>query len=89
MFTAEHILIASGSEPRGGNFEGADLCLSSDDFFSMTELPESIVVLGGGYIGVELAQIMQSMGVNTTLVARSTPLKFLDRDILDLLLAEM
>jgi len=29
--------------------------MSSDDFFDMTELPESMVVLGGGYIGVELA----------------------------------
>jgi len=55
VFTSDHILIASGSEPRAGIFEGAELCMSSDDFFAMEELPQSVAVLGGGYIGVELA----------------------------------
>jgi len=55
VFTSDHILIASGSEPQPGSFEGADLCMDSDDFFSMEELPKSMVVLGGGYIGIELA----------------------------------
>lgn len=82
-------MIASGSEPRAGNFEGAELCMSSDDFFAMETLPRDIVVLGGGYIGVELAQILQALGVETTLVVRSRPLKFLDQDMLDVLLTEM
>lgn len=58
VFTSENILIASGSHPKAGEFEGADLCMSSDDFFAMDELPESVAVIGGGYIGVELAQIL-------------------------------
>ena len=48
-----------------------------------------MVVLGGGYIGCEMAQILQALGVQVTLVVRSRPLQFLDRDILDLMLAEM
>lgn len=70
-------------------FKGAELCISSDDIFDMEELPESMTVLGGGYIGCELAQILQSLGVKTTLIVRSRPLRFLDQDILDLLLEEM
>ena len=58
LFEGEHVLIASGSTPEEGAFEGSDLCMNSDDFFTMTELPEKMVVVGGGYIGVELAQIL-------------------------------
>jgi glutathione reductase (NADPH) len=55
--------------------------MNSDDFFMMEELPESAVVIGGGYIGIELAQILQALGVKTTLVVRSVMLRFLDEDI--------
>jgi len=52
---AEHIMIASGSSPTIPSFPGGELCWNSDDIFTMEELPKSIVVLGGGYIGVEMA----------------------------------
>lgn len=55
LYTADHILIASGSTPEIGKFPGSDLCMTSDDFFEMTELPKSIICIGGGYIGVEMA----------------------------------
>jgi len=64
--TAEHILIASGSAPNVPRFPGGELCMNSDDLFALEELPESMIVLGGGYIGVEMAQIMQALGVKTT-----------------------
>lgn len=53
--TAEHILIASGSTPAEPAFPGAELCLKSDDVFTMEQLPKSVAVLGGGYIGIEMA----------------------------------
>ena len=53
--TADHILVASGSTPAEPPFPGAELCMNSDDVFTMEELPKSIVVLGGGYIGIEMA----------------------------------
>ena len=86
VFDSEHILIASGSEPRPPSFQGADLCMNSNDFFSMEELPKSMAVIGAGYIGVELAQILQALGVEVTLIVRSRPLRFLDQDILDILI---
>lgn len=48
-------MIASGSKPSKFKFEGADLCMTSDDIFKMEELPKSMVIIGAGYIGVEMA----------------------------------
>jgi pyruvate/2-oxoglutarate dehydrogenase complex dihydrolipoamide dehydrogenase (E3) component len=59
--------------------------MNSDGFFAMEQLPKSIVVVGGGYIGVELAQILNSFGVKTTLIARSVLLSFIDRDVIEVL----
>ena len=54
-YQAEHILIATGSSPMKYKFPGAELTLNSDDFFDLEKIPKSAVVLGGGYIGTELA----------------------------------
>lgn len=54
-YSAEHILIASGSYPEEGTFEGKELCMTSDHVFELEELPKSIVVIGGGYIAIEMA----------------------------------
>lgn len=56
--TADHIMIASGSAPTMPNFPGAEHCWSSDNVFTMEEVPKSMVVVGAGYIGIEMAQIM-------------------------------
>jgi len=88
-YKGKHILIASGSYPSAPTFPGSEHCMDSDDFFTMTELPEKMVVIGGGYIGVELAQIMQALGVKTTLVVRSQILRFLDEDVRQVLLENM
>ena len=53
--TADHIMIASGSVPQSPPFPGGEHCWTSDDIFSIEELPKSIIVLGAGYIGVEMA----------------------------------
>lgn len=55
MLSAENIVIASGSEPVHLNFPGSEHCWSSDDIFSMEELPKSMAVIGGGYIGIEMS----------------------------------
>jgi glutathione reductase (NADPH) len=89
QYIADHILIASGSYADAGTFPGSEFCMTSDDFFEMSELPKSIVCVGGGYIGVEMAQIMAALGVKTTLVVRSEILRQLDRDIVDELMKNM
>ena len=55
-----------------------------DGFFAMEELPETLVVLGGG--GVEIAVILQVLGVNVTLVVyESKVIESIDADINELL----
>ena len=63
--TAEHILIATGGKPKRLEIPGGDLGIVSDDVFRLEELPKSIAVIGGGYIGVEMSGIMHALGVET------------------------
>lgn len=70
-FTAEHILIATGGYPVIPEGEGiAEHCITSDGFFALEEQPLSAVVVGGGYIAVELAGVLQALGTETKLVLR-------------------
>jgi len=85
LLTADHIVIASGSYPSNPNFEGADLVWSSDDIFTMETLPKSMIVLGGGYIAIEMAQIMVAFGVDTTLLVRDVPLRAVDDELMPVL----
>ena len=87
--TADHIVICSGSYPNTPSFPGGEHCWSSDDIFQMEELPESIVVLGGGYIGVEMAQIMHALGVKTTLMTRGKFLRLADQELMPILFDSM
>ena len=83
--TAEHILIATGGRPQRPDIEGAEYGIDSDGFFELTELPKSVVIVGGGYIAVELAGVMNALGVQTHLCVRSRILKSFDTDIVDVL----
>jgi glutathione reductase (NADPH) len=89
-YTAKHILIASGATPARDNFKGSELCIDSNGFFEMTSLPESVVVLGGGYIAVELGQMLSGLGVkDVSIVARSSLLKFVDSSVVEVLEQEI
>jgi glutathione reductase (NADPH) len=71
VVTAENILIATGGRPNPHPaMPGHELCIVSDNAFHLTELPQSIVIAGGGYIAVEFANIFHGLGVETTLVYR-------------------
>ncbi|MCL1624161.1 glutathione-disulfide reductase [Moraxella sp. Tifton1] len=85
IITADHILIATGGRPQRPDIEGADLGIDSDGFFELTQLPKSVAIVGGGYIGVEIAGVMNAMGVQTHLCVRSGILKNFDKDIVDVL----
>ncbi|MCZ2328347.1 glutathione-disulfide reductase [Bartonella sp. F02] len=68
---AEKILIATGAKTtRNPAIIGSDLCLTSNEVFDLKELPKSIIISGGGYIGVEFANIFHELGVKTTLIHR-------------------
>jgi glutathione reductase (NADPH) len=69
--SAANILVATGSRPYvPGHVPGTDLMMTSDDLFRLESLPERIVVIGGGYIGVEFAGIFKGFGLDVALVHR-------------------
>jgi glutathione reductase (NADPH) len=93
--TAEKILIATGNRPtRDMGTEhaiaGGDLCITSDEAFHLKELPERIVIAGGGYIAVEFAHIFHGLGSEVTLVCRrDMPLFGFDEDMREALFHSM
>jgi len=50
-YQAEHILIATGSSPNKLDIPGIEHTITSDEFFSLREVPKRTIVVGGGYIG--------------------------------------
>ncbi len=68
--SAKHILIAAGGSPVRPPLENADLGLVSNDMFLLERLPESLLIVGGGYIGCEFACIMAGLGVKVTMYLR-------------------
>ncbi len=67
---SEHLIIATGARPRslpGLTIDGVNV-ITSDDALLMEELPESMVIIGGGVIGVEWASMMSDFGVAVTIV---------------------
>ncbi|KKZ14802.1 MAG: glutathione reductase [Candidatus Synechococcus spongiarum 142] len=73
------ILIAVGGQPVRPDLPGADLALVSDDLFLLERFPNSMVIIGGGYIACEFACILQGLGVTVTQVVRRHLLRGFDR----------
>lgn len=81
---AENVLLASGSKPLILPIEGMDLpgVLTSDELFKLEEVPESLLVIGGGVISVEFATVFSSLGCKVTIVeALPRILPNLDKEI--------
>jgi len=79
LLHADHIFIATGSRPRLPGLPGAELGISSDGFFELSERPQRAAVVGSSYIAIELAGIFAGLGTQTTLVLRGdTALKTFD-----------
>jgi len=73
MLEAKHFVIATGSVVAPPAVPGLAETgfIDSDAVLENENLPESVVVLGGGYVGCELGQFMSRMGVKTTFVVRA------------------
>lgn len=67
---APHVLIATGGRPRRPPIPGAELALDSDGFFDLRAAPGRVALIGGGYIGVELAGVLQALGSRVDLFVR-------------------
>jgi glutathione reductase (NADPH) len=71
IITAQHILIATGGKPMIPPGPGiSEHSITSDQFFDLPDLPRKAVVVGAGYIAVELAGLLQALGTETSLVLR-------------------
>ena len=82
LYKARIILVATGGRPYIPEFPGSQYALSSHEMFFLDELPKTAVVVGGGYIAVEFAGILNGLGVETHLVYRgSVLLKSFDREM--------
>ena len=87
---AKHIVIATGSYAFIPNVPGSELGGTSDDVFAWEELPESVSIIGAGYIAVELAGVLHALGVKTDLfVRKGGPLRGFDQGIVEVLVEEM
>jgi glutathione reductase (NADPH) len=79
QYTADHIAIAVGGRPTIPAIEGAEFGIDSNGFFELTEQPKRAVVVGAGYIAVELAGVLHSLGTDTKLAVRkNSPLRNFD-----------
>ena len=80
--SAERILIATGGNAIVPDIPGREHALTSNAMFSLEELPQSMMMVGAGYIALELGSVLCALGVNVTLVHRGEEiLRGFDRDL--------
>lgn len=73
-YTADHIVIATGSRPvLPKDIPGAELGITSDGFFELEEQPKKVAVVGGGYIALELAGVLNALGSETHMLHQGFP----------------
>lgn len=90
IYTADHILIATGGRPTIPSIPGAEYGITSDGFFALTEQPKRVAVVGAGYIAVEIAGVLNALGSDTTLLVRKhKPLRDFDDMMSDTLVEIM
>lgn len=96
VFTAKHIIVASGSSAIMPPFEGAaemysaGFVITSRETLDLGELPKSLVVIGGGVVGVELASYLNSVGTGVTVIKRRPQIgDGLDGELAEFLLKDL
>ena len=89
-YTAKHILVATGSRPHMPEVRGIEHAITSNEALELTSIPKRLVIVGGGYIGVEFAGIFNAVGSKVTMIIRGdTVLRGFDNDVRSALTAEM
>lgn len=68
-YSADHIVIATGSRPIVPPVPGTELGITSDGFFGLQEQPRRVAIVGGGYIAVELGGMLNALGSDVTVMA--------------------
>ncbi len=72
-FTSRNTIIATGSRPAVPDIEGLEETgfYTNNDLFDLQRLPKSLIVIGGGPIGVEMGQAFARLGTQVTLITRA------------------
>ncbi len=68
--TSDYVLIATGSRPLLPKIPGAEHAITSNEAFYLEELPQSVILIGGGYIAAEFAGIFHGLGVRVAQLYR-------------------
>ena len=90
IIKSKKFLIAVGGEPIVPNIKGSEFIITSDEAFDLESLPSSILIMGGGYIAVEFASILNGLGVETTISVRGDKvLRGFDEECVNFLVNEM
>jgi len=71
-YTARHIAIATGTRPTIPEIAGAEFGITSDGFFALGERPDRVAIVGSGYVAVEFAGVLNSLGTEVTLYLRKS-----------------
>ena len=89
--TAPKVIVATGGRPAVPDIPGIleAPTLDSTSLLALDHLPDSLIFLGGGYIGVELAQMMARMGTHVTIVCRSRLLPHTEPEVSEALTATL
>ena len=88
--TADHILIATGTQPSVPDIEGGEHGIDSNGFFELEALPKATAVVGSGYIAVELAGVLNALGSKVELfIRKNLPVRRFESFISETLLEQM
>jgi glutathione reductase (NADPH) len=69
-YTARHVLVATGGRPVRPGIPGAEFAITSDEAFQLAELPRRVLIVGGGYVGVEFGGIFHGLDAEVTIAYR-------------------
>lgn len=87
IFSADKVIIATGSKPARPQIPGAELGITSDELIHLKEQPERLVVVGGGFIGLEFGFALAWAGSKVTVLQSGPQIApALDDEIREILL---
>ncbi len=72
--STDRVLIATGGAPLVPQLPGAELGITSDGFFEIASCPRRVVMVGSGYVAVELAGMLRALGAEVTMLLRKSRL---------------
>lgn len=86
IISAKEIILAPGGSPFLPNIKGIENAITSNEVLALEKLPQSMIIVGGGYISLEFACILNNLGVDITLISRTSSIaKKFDNELASIL----